>query len=82
MVIVFLHQLFYLNTDCELIRSLNTNGITSENCNVLLLRGLMVEEWLLNQHDYQPFFTDPSLNFEADVENIEIMGYLLAALEM
>ena len=55
MVIVFLHQLFYLNTDCELIRSLNTNGITSENCNVLLLRGLMVEEWLLNQHDYQPF---------------------------
>ena len=54
-VVFFLEKVFKLNNENELISHLQSISITSDNYDVLLLRALMVDEWLLNHQDYQSF---------------------------
>ena len=79
-IVLHLEEVFKLNNEYNLIKGLNSNGITMENCDVLLLRALMVEEWLLNQQDYQSFFTDASLDFEHEAEKYRNCGVFASCL--
>ena len=79
-VVFFLEKVFKLNNENELISQLQSIGITSDNYDVLLLRALMVDEWLLNRQDYQSFFIDALLDFEAEAENYRGNGVFASCL--
>ena len=79
-IVFFLEKVFKLNNENELISHLQSIGITSDNYDVLLLRALMVDEWLLNHQDYQSFFIDALLDFEAEAENYRGNGVFASCL--
>lgn len=79
-VVLYLEQVFSHNNESDLIFYLHSIGITSENCDVLLLRALLVDEWLLNQQDYQSFFADASLDFETEAEQYRSNGVFASYL--
>lgn len=61
-----------MDPNTELVQHLHSLNITSDSCSVQLLRNLLVDEWIMNKQDYQPFFqTD---NFDEDAKEYKTPG--------
>ena len=55
------HILSEMGPNTELVQHLHSHNINSHSCSVQLLRNLLVDEWIMNKQDYQPFFQSDSL---------------------
>ena len=72
-VILYINEAFQSNSESNLIDHLNSIGITPQSCDVLLVRNLMVDEWIYNKEEYQSFF-DAQTRFENEAQRYRANG--------
>ena len=72
-IILYLNKTFQINSESNLIDHLNSIGITPQSCDVLLIRNLMVDEWIFNKEEYQSFFDD-EMQFENEAQHYRASG--------
>ena len=64
----------------ELIQHLDAHGIHVHSCSVHSLRHLLVDEWVANKQEYEPFFQSDNIDFDEEVEQYRKSGMYATSL--
>ena len=73
-VVMHPKQMFAKDSNSDLIQQLSAHGIDVHNCNVQSLRCLLVDEWIANKVEYEPFYNGHNIDFDVEAEKYRNLG--------